>query len=110
MSFFSRIFSDKRTKPQDVAQEPQAVVVTPTQEYMRLQEFTQRLNSLLLEDRFLARSDYLSLVEGVSDLAAFFENQKAAKTLSYYCSANGVPNAEVEADIMSYYGRQCPPI
>ena len=59
MSFFSRIFSDKRTKPQDVAQEPQAVVGAPTQEYMRLQEFTQRLNSLLLEDRFLGTAGQL---------------------------------------------------
>lgn len=40
MSFFSRIFYDKRTKPQDVAQEPQAVVGAPTQEYMRLQDGT----------------------------------------------------------------------
>lgn len=102
MSFFSRIFSDKRTKPQEVAQEPQAVVGTPTPEYVRLQEFTQRLNSLLLEDRFLARSDYRQLVEGVADVVAFFENQKAAKTLGYYCTSNGIPAAAVEAFLRNY--------
>jgi len=41
-------------------------------------------------------------VEGVSDLAAFFENQKAAKTLNYYCSSNGIPAATIEAFLRNY--------
>ena len=104
MSFLNRIFTSSRKVSTEapINQEPQAVLGAPTPEYVRLQEFTQRLNSLLLEDKFLARSDYRSLVEGVSDLAAFFENQKAAKTLNYYCSSNGIPAATIEAFLRNY--------
>ena len=104
LSFLNRIFTSSRKVSTEapINQEPQAVLGAPTPEYVRLQEFTQRLNSLLLEDKFLARSDYRSLVEGVSDLAAFFENQKAAKTLNYYCSSNGIPAATIEAFLRNY--------
>ena len=59
-------------------------------------KFTQTLNTLLMSDKFLARSDYKRLVEDYAELNNFFQNQKAAKTLSYFCSVNGIPVAEVE--------------
>jgi Superfamily I DNA and RNA helicases len=64
--------------------------------------FTQDLNALLMSDKYLARSDYKRLVEDYAELNSFFQNQKAAKTLSYYCSANSVPGAEVEAFLRNY--------
>ena len=65
-------------------------------------KFTLALNTLLMSDKYLARSDYKRLVEDYAELNSFFQNQKAAKTLSYYCSANGVPGAEVEAFLRNY--------
>ena len=73
-----------------------------TPEYENLVAFTKALNSLLMSDKYLARSDYKSLVEDYAGLNIFFQNQKAAKTLNYYCSANGVPSAEVEAFLRNY--------
>lgn len=73
-----------------------------TPEHERLVAFTQALNALLMSDKYLARSDYKRMVEDYAELNSFFQNQKAAKTLSYYCSANGVPAAEVEAFLRNY--------
>ena len=104
MSFFNRIFSNRRTTPQEVPdkREPEFAATTLTPEYAQLIAFTQALNALLMSDKYLARSDYKRLVEDYAELNSFFQNQKAAKTLSYYCSANGVPGAEVEAFLRNY--------
>ncbi|MBQ9185642.1 MAG: topoisomerase DNA-binding C4 zinc finger domain-containing protein [Bacteroidales bacterium] len=105
MSFLNRIFFNKRSKSHQTPEpkEPvNAAPITPTQEYAKLKQFTQTLNSLLMSDKFLARSDYRRLVEDYAELNNFFQNQKTAKTLGYYCSANGVPGAEVEAFLRNY--------
>ena len=105
MSFFNRIFSNKRSTSQQSPESNKpvnATPITPTKEYAQLTKFTQALNALLMSDKYLARSDYKSLVEDYAELNSFFQNQKAAKTLSYYCSANGVPGAEVEAFLRNY--------
>lgn len=105
MSFFNRIFLNTHNLSQQAPQSKEDVTVTfiaPTREYAQLMKFTQALNSLLMSDKFLARSDYRQLVEDYAQLNNFFQNQKAAKTLSYYCSANGVPGAEVEAFLRNY--------
>ena len=68
MSFFNRIFSDRRNKSKEAPKKPESSIVipeAPTAEYARLLQFTQRLNSLLLEDRFLARSDYKQLIDNL---------------------------------------------
>ena len=54
-----------------------------TPEHERLVAFTQALNALLMSDKYLARSDYKRMVEDYAELNSFFQNQKAAKTLSY---------------------------
>ena len=105
MSFFNRIFSNKRSTSQQTPESKEPVTVSPnahTREYAQLLKFTQALNSLLMSDKFLARSDYKRLVEDYAELNNFFQNQKAAKTLSYFCSVNGIPVAEVEAFLRNY--------
>ena len=105
MSFFNRIFTNRRILSREVSEskEPEHNVhAFPSEEYAKLMQFTQALNSLLMTDKFLARSDYRQLVDDYAELNNFFQNQKAAKTLSYYCSANGVPQAEVEAFLGNY--------
>lgn len=105
MSIFSRILDSLRKKRRE-GLPPQEVHVAPsvasTPEVARLQEFTRRLNTLLMSDKYLARSDYKRLVEDYLDLNAFFQNQKVAKTLNYYCSTNGVPETEVETFLENY--------
>ena len=53
---------------------------TATSEYARLLEFTQRHNALLLENKYLARSDYRRLIDDYANVDTFFTNLKIAKT------------------------------
>jgi len=105
VSFFNRIFSDKRKKPQATPQKQEpaiAVPDAPTKEYASLMQFTQRLNALLLDDKYLARSDYRQLVDEYTETNTFFTTLKTAKSLSYYCSVNGIDGASVEAFLRNY--------
>ena len=105
MSFLSRIFSDKGKKSQETPKKTEpiiAVPASPTTEYASLLQFTQRRNELLLDDKYLARSDYRCLIDDYADTNTFFTNLKTAKTLSYYCSANGIDRASVEAFLRNY--------
>ena len=105
MSLLGRIFSDKRKKSQETPHkvEPTKVVpVSPTPEYASLLQFTQRLNALLLEDKYQARSDYRCLIDDYADTNTFFTNLKTAKTLSYYCSSNGIDGASIEDFLRNY--------
>ncbi len=105
MSFFNRIFSNRRGASIEAPESKESEINAPLsqpQEYAQLIAFTQALNVLLMSDRYLARSDYKHMVEDYAELSSFFQNQKAAKTIGYYCSANGVPSAEVEAFLQNY--------
>ena len=104
MSFFSRIFADRRPKSQVDAPKPKPEMLpdAPTAEYAQLLQFTQRLNSLLLEDRYLARSDYKQLIDEYADINTFFQNQKTATTLGLYCEKFAIPAASVEAFLRNY--------
>lgn len=105
MPFFNRIFSDKRKKPQETLQEQEPIIVVPdapTPEYASLLQFTQRLNCLLCEDKYLARSDYRQLIDDYSEVYTFFSNMKTAKTTVYYCQANGIDAASIEAFLRNY--------
>ena len=103
MSFIYRFFHKKRsTSPENNQGKGQVPAALITQEYARLVDFMKALNNLLIADKYLARSDYKRLVEDYAELNAFFQNQKAAKTLGYYCSSNGIPAEEVEAFLRDY--------
>lgn len=105
MSFFNRIFSDKRKKPHEAPQKQEPVIVVPdapTPEYASLLQFTQSLDTLLLEDKYLARSDYRHLIEDYAKVNTFFTNMKTAKTTGYYCQANGIDAGTIESFIRNY--------
>lgn len=87
MSFLSRIFAYRHPKPQAEATKPQPEKLpdAPTAEYAKLLQFTQRLDSILMEDKYLARSDYKQLIEEYAEINTFFQNQKTATTLGLYC-------------------------
>lgn len=59
-----------------------------TAEHRQLVEFYRELKALLSIDKYLAVSDYKALVPKYADLYNFFNAQKRAKTLSFYCSQN----------------------
>lgn len=104
MSFFSRLFSDKRIKPHDDSQDKETILApnTPTTEYASLLQFSQRLSTLLLEDKYLARSDYRHLIEDYAEINTFFSNMKKAKTTGYYCQENGIEPESIESFLCDY--------
>ncbi len=102
MSFLNRIFSKIHNQTNEDTSFKVRHVVECTPECARLQDFTNQLNALLDEDKYLARSDYRPLLESVSDLAPFFENLNKAKTLGYYCSSNGIPTSCVKDFIHNF--------
>lgn len=67
-----------------------------TPEIKELMEFRKELMSLQEVDRFIARSDYLSLREIYSKTYTFFENAHRANTLDYYCEKNALERKYVE--------------
>ena len=105
MSFFNRIFSGRLSKPKEVPKKTGPTIVTPdapTPEYASILQFVQRLDSLLMTDKYLARSDYRQLINDYAGTCTFFENLKTAKTLGYYCSANGIQEAFIETFLHNY--------
>lgn len=105
MSFFNRIFSGRLSKPKEVPKKSGPTIVSPdapTPEYASILQFTQRLDSLLMADKYLARSDYRQLINDYAGTCTFFENLKTAKTLGYYCSANGIQEAFIETFLHNY--------
>ena len=81
---------------------PKKLADAPTAEYAQLLQFTQRLNALLLEGRYLARSDYKQLIDDYADINTFFQNQKTATTLGLYCEKFAIPAASVKAFLRNY--------
>ena len=105
MSLLSRIFSDKGKNSQVTPQKTEPTIVvpdSPTPEYASLLQFTRRLNDLLQDDKYLARSDYRCLIDDYAEINTFFINLKKAKTLSYYCSANGIDGASIKDFLRNY--------
>ncbi len=104
MSLFDFIFS-RSINPKEVPKKTEPSIVipdAPTPEYASLLQFAQRLNLLLLADKYLARSDYRQLIDDYAEINTFFANLKTAKTLGFYSSANGIQEASIEAFLRNY--------
>lgn len=91
MSILSRIFGEKPTP----ADKPSAEF-TITPEFQRLLDFGRSLQSLLNEDRFIARSDYKPIVDNFADIKAFFQNLQTSNLLGLYCDKNGLDVERIE--------------
>ncbi len=97
MPFYSRTFNNHRNKRQN-----SVIQDAPTTEFGQLMQFIQQHNSLLSEDKYIARSDYLKLLEEYSNVNTFFLNQKTATTLNIYCEKFGVPIKSIEEFLAKY--------
>ena len=78
MGFFSKLFGKKETK-QDLAQFP---------DFLQSKNFNDELKKILSSDRYLARTDYIFLIEKYKNTFDFFNNNQKANTLQYYCKTN----------------------
>lgn len=73
-----------------------------TIEYGQIVKFLQCLDSLLQEDKYIARSDYVNLIEEYASINTFFQNQKTATTLENYCEKFGISVETIEKFLSKY--------
>jgi len=65
-------------------------------------DFRKKLMSFQEVDRYIARSDFISLRDNYSEIYTFFENAKRAKTLDYYCEKNALLRSYVEKFLVEF--------
>ena len=73
-----------------------------TPEHKQLVEFYNELKKLLKIDKYLAVSDYKEIVPKFADIYNFFQLQKRAKTLTFYCEQNKLQEKWVKK-FLEYY-------
>ena len=67
-----------------------------TPEIIELMEFRKEVMSLQEVDRYIARSEYITLRDRYHKTYTFFENAQRAKTLDYYCEKNALDQVYVK--------------
>ena len=72
------------------------------EEYRQILKFNSILNSLLDEDRFIARSDYKQLVDEYASLPAFIETLKKSKMLKTYVETNNLDLITIHKFVDTY--------
>lgn len=91
-NIFSRLFSSFKKETQ----------TSPTKEILKLNEFEVYLHALLDCDKYLAKSDYLHLVDEYADIFASFNNLQETRMLEHYCTTNNC-NIERVKNFIRYY-------
>ena len=98
MGLLSRIFGFKQrdNKHDDTTSE------SYPEEYQQILKFNRILDSLLNEDRFIARSDYRQLVEEYASLPAFIEPLKKSEMLKTYVETNNLDIITIHKFVDTY--------
>lgn len=91
MGFFANLF--KKNKKQDTSF---------PDEYKKVLEFNNAFNLLLSEDKYIARSDYSFLIDEYNDIYLFYDNNKKANTLEYYCKINKLNIEDISSFLNCY--------
>ncbi len=71
-------------------------------EYNQALVFNQKTATLLKADSFIARSDYLALIQLYHTTATFFKAHAQANTLSYYCNQNKLNKKDIDQFLNLY--------
>ena len=91
-NIFSRLFGSFKKE----------VPATPTKEILKLNEFEVYLHALLDCDKYLAKSDYLHLVDEYADIFATFSKLQETRMMEHYCSINNCDIERVKSFIHYY--------
>lgn len=89
MGLFSRLFGKKDNTNFPI-------------QYKEALAFNREFESLLSEDKFLARSDYKNFLKQYKEIFTFFDNIVKARTLTYFCKQNKIQESEV-VKFLNYY-------
>ena len=92
MGFFSRLFGKKQLN----------TAKTSFPEFTQAENFNFELQKLLSLDSYLARSNYAYLIDKYKSTYDFFNNNKKASTLQYYCKTNKLNESIVVSFLNKY--------
>lgn len=92
MGIFSNLF--KKTKNHNIS--------FPS-EYLSVREFNYEFKLLLSKDKYIARSDYKYLIDKYHETYLFYENNRKANTLTYYCKTNKLNLEEIKLFLQCYF-------
>ncbi len=92
MGFFSRLFGKKQLN----------TIKTSFPEFTQAENFNFELQKLLSLDSYLARSNYAYLIDKYKSTYDFFNNNKKANTLQYYCKTNKLNESIVISFLNNY--------
>ena len=87
MSIFSWIFGNKNKTDEELK---------PSAELSSLLAFERDLNNLLKADCFIARRDYIHMLQSYKDLYDQFHTLRKSKALGYFCDTNSIDLQLVE--------------
>lgn len=94
MSFFSKIFGKKKTEPQAIVQD--------SPEVKSLFEFELRMDTLLAQDRFIARSDFAPICRDFAPLYDTFCKLQSTGMLPHFCQTVAIKEERV-VKFLSHY-------
>ena len=92
-NFFRKLLNLGKTKKSRVVM---------TTELECLCQFEQALNSLLKQDKYIARSDYKDLRDNYSYIFSHFKVLRDSKTLSFYCREHGIEEERIIHFLSNY--------
>ena len=93
MSIFSRIFGNKNKTDEEL---------NVSAEVSALLAFERTVNDILNADSFIARRDYIPLLQCYHDLYVQFHTLKKSNTLCYFCDTNAIDLQRVENFLSTY--------
>lgn len=77
-NIFRRLFSSFKKE----------ITASPTKEILKLNEFEVYIHALLDCDKYLAKSDYLHLIDEYADIFTTFRKLEETSMLEHYCDTN----------------------
>jgi len=91
MGFWNRLFNDSKLLNSAIQKNNSGITKQPRNENVdKLLECGGFLSSLLEEDRYIAKSDYLDKIKDYNSIIDFFSVLKSSGMLEEFCNKNGV--------------------
>ena len=95
------IFKRRKVEVGD-EKESQASSTSAPEQYLRAVRFNEEFARLLMQDKFIARSDYKDFIDVYQDIHQFFVSVAEAHILEEYASKNSLDIAQITTFLDSY--------
>ena len=104
MGFFDRIFGHKKAQTNTVEKISTASeqAAFKNENVLKLLDLKNYIDSLMGEERYIAKSDYLEKIKEYEPVIDFFSVLQSSGMLDSFCQINGLPMAEVQNTIEAF--------